>query len=138
MKALATSRTTPVAADVLLDVPGHATLNTNLDPTKSDGGAGARRASKVTQPAAARDQVAQLTADFPQQALREATAYRLPALKGPAPTARYLNTNGPRPTFVPSTPRSCTDPLTIREVTTQQHLLPPIPKNLTIAKGEPG
>ncbi|MEE1754483.1 dienelactone hydrolase family protein [Streptomyces sp. SP18CS02] len=133
VKALAKSRSTMVAADVLLAGTGHAMLNTNLDPAKDNGGCSA---SKVTEPATARDQVAQLTADFMDQALRKTTAYRLPALKGPTPTGGNLRTSGPRLTFSPAARHTYTDPLTIREVTTRQRLLPPIPANLTVRKGE--
>ncbi|MFF7176904.1 dienelactone hydrolase family protein [Streptomyces sp. NPDC008121] len=137
-KALAASRTTPVAADVVLAGTGHAMLNTNLAPAKSDGSVGACRASQATRPDVARDQVAQLTADFMQQALLKATAYRLPALKGPAPTGRNLHSSGPRLTFTPAAPQTYSDPHAIRQVSTPQRLLPPLPTNLTISKGEPG
>ncbi|MEU0659456.1 dienelactone hydrolase family protein [Streptomyces lavendulocolor] len=137
MKALAKSRTTSVAADVLLAGTGHAMLNTNLDPAERDGSVGSCAASKAAGPGAARDQVAQLTAAFMDQALRRTTAYRLPSLKATAPTGRNLgHTSGPRVTFSPTTPHAYTDPLTIREVTSRQRLLPPIPKNIRITKGE--
>ncbi|MFF3767466.1 hypothetical protein ACFYYR_25750 [Streptomyces sp. NPDC001922] len=88
MKKLAASGSTKVAADALLAGTGHRMLNTNLAPTDEDGGIGDCSASEVASPAAARAQVAQMTAAFLAQAARGATSYELPALDGLRPPGR--------------------------------------------------
>ncbi|MFD9903759.1 dienelactone hydrolase family protein [Streptomyces sp. NPDC059063] len=134
MKALAKSGSTKVAADVLLAGTGHRMINTNLAPTDKGGGIGPCRPAKVAAPAAARAQTAQLTASFLSQALRKATAYRLPALDGPTPKGGNLRKGGPAVTFRPARQEAFTDPRTIREVSSAQRLLPAIPKSLKVNK----
>lgn len=135
VKGLARSRSTKVAADVLLAGTGHRMLNTNLVSTPDDRGRlGACKASKAADPKAAQAQVAQLTAAFLDQALHRAASYRLPALAGLAPKGGNLRTGGPAVTFAKARKQSHTDPRTIREVASEQRLLPAIPKNLKVNK----
>ncbi|MBL1099246.1 dienelactone hydrolase family protein [Streptomyces coffeae] len=135
MKDLARSGSTKVAADVRLAGTGHAMLNTNLEPTRKNGSVGDCRASKVAEPDAARDQVAQLTAAFMDQAVHKATAYRLPAVAGPTPTGRNLRQAGPALTFRPAGRHTYTDPQRIPETGSRQRLLPKVPAGLPIDKG---
>ncbi|MCP9212030.1 dienelactone hydrolase family protein [Streptomyces sp. NEAU-Y11] len=136
IKALAKSGRTSVAADVRLAGAGHAMLNTNLIPLEKNGGIGDCPAAKVADPAAARDQVAQLTASFMSQALRKAKTYTLPALAGPTPSGKNLNKNGPALRFTAAGRLSYTDPRRIpATVSKEQRLLPPVPKGLKVVKG---
>ncbi|MFF3762648.1 dienelactone hydrolase family protein [Streptomyces sp. NPDC001922] len=135
MKELARSGSTKVAADVLLAGTGHRMLNTNLPPTDTEeGDVGECPASKVAEPAAARAQAAQLTASFLDQALRGATSYRLPALKGLAPKGGNLRRSGPAVTFHKTPRQAFTSPRAIPEVTSKQRLLPAIPKDIEVNK----
>ncbi|MFE7131694.1 dienelactone hydrolase family protein [Streptomyces sp. NPDC057638] len=134
MKKLAASRSTTVAADVLLAGTGHRMVNSNLAATDPGGTIGGCKAAKVASPAAARAQVAQLTADFLHQALRKAPSYRLPALTGLAPKGGNLRKGGPAVTFRDTPRATLTDPRTVREITSKERILPAIPKGLKIAK----
>ncbi|MEV6393444.1 alpha/beta hydrolase [Streptomyces sp. NPDC051907] len=132
MQALATSRSTKVAADVLLAGTGHRMLNTNLSPAPAkDGGC---TASELASPAAAQAQVAQLTASFLAQALHQAPAYRLPALDGLTPTGRNLRKDGPSITFAKTSPETFANPHKIPETTSKDRVLPAIPKDLKVNK----
>ncbi|WP_435281709.1 dienelactone hydrolase family protein [Streptomyces koelreuteriae] len=135
IKALAKSGTTDVVADVRLPATGHAMLNTNLSSVNAKGGVGDCSAAQVAKPAEARDQAAQLTASFMAQALRKATTYTLPALAGPPPAGRNLSERGPSLRFKASSPQSYADPRRIPTTTSEERLLPPVPKGLKVAKG---
>ncbi|KNB49182.1 dienelactone hydrolase family protein [Streptomyces caatingaensis] len=134
MKGLAESGRTEVAADVLLAGTGHRMLNTNLAPTDKGGGNGGCKPTKVVNPAAARAQVAQLTAAFLDQALHRAGSYRLPAVKGLAPKGGNLRKGGPAVTFRAARQETYTDPHRIRETSSKERLLPAVPKGLKVDK----
>ncbi|WP_330479395.1 alpha/beta hydrolase [Streptomyces platensis] len=134
VKDLARSGRTAVAADVVLPGTGHAMLNTNLFPAHADGPGCS--AGKAAAPASARAQTAQLTASFLQQALHKAPAYRLPALRGVTPKGGNLHTGGPSVTFRQAPRAAFTDPLRIPEVSSDERLLPAIPKDLKVNKSE--
>ncbi|MER6911334.1 alpha/beta hydrolase [Streptomyces sp. NPDC000594] len=135
MKRLARSGKTEVAADVLLAGTGHRMLNTNLSATDPGGSIGDCKAAKVASPSAARAQTALLTADFLAQALKKSTSYRLPVLAKPAAKAVNLNAKGPAVTLRKVTTRpSYTEPHRIPLVSSEQRILPAIPKSLKIFK----
>ncbi|MBH1934669.1 alpha/beta hydrolase [Streptomyces sp. AV19] len=134
VKGLAKSGRTKVAADVLLPGAGHTMMNTNLAPARKDGSVGECKRAKVAKPAAARDQVAQLTAAFLEQALHKAGSYRLPAVKGLAPKGGNLRKGGPAVTFREARPETYADPHRIRETVSKERLLPAIPKTLKVNK----
>ncbi|MER5971558.1 alpha/beta hydrolase [Streptomyces sp. NPDC002055] len=136
MKKLAGSGSTKVAADALLAGTGHRMLNTSLAPTDQDGGNGDCSASEVASPAAARAQVAQMTAAFLAQAARGATSYELPALDGLRPKGGNLRKDGPTVTFQQAGRDAFTRPGSMRETTSEQRVLPAIPKDLQVSKGK--
>ncbi|MFI6642610.1 dienelactone hydrolase family protein [Streptomyces sp. NPDC050504] len=139
MKALAKSRRTGVAADVLVAGTGHRMLNSNLVSTRDDDGRlGGCRAARIAKPVVARAQVAQLTAAFLCDALFKARTYRLPALNGAAPKGGNLRKGGPVVTFVRTDRQTYTRPERIPELVSTRRILPAIPKNLRINKNPDG
>lgn len=139
VKALAKSRRTEVAADVLVAGTGHRMLNSNLVSNRDeDGRLGGCRASRIAKPVVARAQVAQLAAAFLCEALFKARTYRLPALNGAAPKGGNLRKGGPAVKFVKARKETYTRPERIREAVSKQRILPAIPKNLRVNKNPGG
>ncbi|MER5886694.1 alpha/beta hydrolase [Streptomyces sp. NPDC001941] len=137
VKALAASRRTQVAADVLLAGTGHRMLNTNFADPRGKGPLGDCPANKIAAPSVARDQVAQLTAAFLAQALNEERTYRLPAFTALHPRGGNLRTGGPRLRFVPARPQGYVGADRLPRTASPQRILPAIPRNLRVDK-EPG
>lgn len=138
-RVLARAKTTSTVLDVLVPGLGHAMINTALRPTPTGPSPQAGCAPKrLLDPTTARDQVAQLTAEFLVQASRQSRAYRLPVIGSARPQLVNLVTTGTSVRPVAGRAASYVPARRVTRLRSTRALLPAVPAGLVLSEGTDG